>query len=169
MKHSLFNLLILFLCLQSFGSTHTLISGGLSTKYGNNSSQWYPGFNGAFTVLGKPVEYVGICGDASYTRWGSKEGNRSLHYVRLQFLFELCYPVHKNFAPHLDIGDGICGKMFIDHDALDGKDETTISNSFMFGGGAILFQRLSLVVRSNYVFSGATPDKWININLGFYY
>ncbi len=174
MKNLLSVLIITFFCYSVNGSTHSNFSGGLSIRFGEDYDTWQPGFNGGIAIIGKPVEYLGIGGEVSYTRWGQNPPSweaydrRSLHYFRGMLLFQGCYPLKEDFILQFEIGEGIAVEMDLKYKNNDGKGETKPRNGMLFGGGMIL-KYFSFIIRSNFVFNRPEITKWVSFNVGFYY
>ena len=174
MKNLLSVLIVVLFYYSVSGSTHSNISGGLSVRFGRGYSTWQPGFNLGFAVIGKPVDYLGLGGEVSYTRWGQKTvpgvdyDSRSLHFARGMFLFQGCYPLRGNFILQFEIGEGVAVEMDIKYRDKDADGDVKPLNSMLFGGGVIL-KYFSMSLRSNLVFNRPARTKWISFNLGFYY
>lgn len=174
MKSLLSVLIVTFFYFSVSGSTHSNISGGLSVRFGKHYSIWQPGFNVGFAVIGKPVEYVGLGGEVSYTRWGQKKipgtsyDRRSFHYTRGMFLFQGCYPLKSNFILQFEIGEGVAVEMDITYTDKDANGDVKPRNGMLFGGGVIL-KYFSMAIRSNLVFDKPNIKKWVSFNVGFYY
>jgi hypothetical protein len=176
MKKKLSVIILIYVCSLVHGSVHTNFSGGLSLRYGKGRRDWHPGFNLAFAVTGKPVEYVGLSGDISYTRWeGSVPSQmlydrKTLHYIRTLFVFQICYPINNDIILQGEIGDGVAVEMDIEYEENDQQADTKVHNGMVFGGGVIL-NRVSVIIRSNLVFRQHSRHrhKWVSFNFGFYY
>jgi hypothetical protein len=177
MKKKLSVIILIFVCSLVNGSVHSNLSGGLSVRFDKERSEWHPGFNLAFAVIGKPVEYLGLSGDLSYSRWEGKNippgvlyDRNTMHYIRTLFVFQICYPIKNDIILQGEIGDGVAVEMDIEYEDNDQQADTKVHNGMVFGGGVIL-NRFSVIIRSNLVFRQHSRHrhKWVSFNFGFYY